>query len=90
MDVAEAGSGLVDRPGQFLDGLASGCHDLDGGLAAVVEVEKEGLGDDILHIDMVDEDVADHAAAAACALETEADVSAEEAAVGNLDVLHPA
>ena len=55
-------------------------------LAAVVHVEADGVGRDVLHLHVADPDLLDHAAAAARRLEAEPDVGAEERAPLDEDV----
>ena len=58
-------------------------------LASVVKVEQKRLGRDIHHGDVLNEYVAHDTAAAPAALEPESDISAEEPAVGHMDVADP-
>ena len=55
-----------------------------------MEIEEERLCRYVHHHYVLDVDVLHDTATAAAALEAEADVCAEETAVGNLDVLHSA
>ena len=86
MDVAELGRGLVDGHEIFLRAL----FHIRRGYARVIEIEDDGVGNDVLHGDVLAPDVLDKTATAAGALEAEADVGAEETAVADADVLDAA
>jgi len=78
-DIAENGGFAGDRPGQGV------------GLTALVKgVEADRLADDILHADVADADIFNDPAAAARALEAQADIGADECAVLDADIAHAA
>ena len=76
VDVAELGCRLVHRENLLRR----------TGLVHIVEAEGYGVRDDVLHIQVVDPDLLDHATAAAGAFEAQADIRADETAVRHPDV----
>ena len=90
IDVAEDG-GLLSNGllGDIVRIVAIGQH-LSHRLAPIIHIKGNGIGLDISHRDVVDEDVLDNAATATCRLEAQTDIGAQELTVLHKDVSNTA